>query len=96
MPYGNVGTATAVFMDLILQCKLPGRVIKKLDLEFPKARSKRRYGAVGMDYGGDVTKGENEEEEEEEEEIREKSRKRDGRYQEGTDEEDEIPPVGLG
>lgn len=57
MPQGNVGTPTAVFMELISQCKLPSRLIKKLNLEFPKSRSKRRYGAVSLDYGGDVEKG---------------------------------------
>lgn len=66
MPRGNVGTPTSVFMDLIQQCKLPGRIIKKLNLEFPKTRSKRRYGAVGLDYGGEVRKGGGEGEGEEE------------------------------
>ena len=51
MPIGNVGTPLKTFMDLIRSCKLPGHVIKKLRLEFPKSRSTRRYGAVKMDYG---------------------------------------------
>ena len=55
MPSGNVGTPTAVFLDLIHQCKLPGKVIRKLNLEFPKSRSKRRYGAVWLDYGNEKT-----------------------------------------
>ena len=63
MPQGNVGTPTSVFMDLIQQCKLPGRLIKKLSLEFPKTRSRRRYGAVGLDYGGEVTAGGGEDDE---------------------------------
>ena len=58
MPNGNVGTPTAVFLDLIRQCKLPGRVIRKLCLEFPKYRSKRRYGAVSLDYGSGEMAGE--------------------------------------
>lgn len=58
MPSGNVGTPTTVFLDLIRQCQLPGSVIKKLRLEFPKSRSKRRYGAVGLDYDcGQVFRG---------------------------------------
>ena len=51
MPQGNVGTPLATFMALIKACKLPAHVIKKLQLQFPKARSRRRYGAVGMDDG---------------------------------------------
>lgn len=50
MPCGNVGTPTKVFIELINACKLPTKVIKKLKLEFPKSRAKRRYGAVGHDY----------------------------------------------
>ena len=51
MPRGNVGTPTDVFIKLINSCKLPTKVIRKLKLEFPKSRAKRRYGAVGHDYG---------------------------------------------
>ena len=57
MPQGNVGTPLSVFMDLIRSCKLPAYVIKKLGLEFPKSRSKKRYGAVGLDYGTSVIEG---------------------------------------
>ena len=80
MPQGNVGTPMAVFMELIRACKLPAFVIRKLKLEFPKSRSKRRYGAVppvhvsAVGGGGDEeetgnTQQEEEEEEEEEEEL---------------------------
>ena len=51
MPQGNVGTPLSAFMELIRQCKLPSRVIKKLRIEFPMSRTQRRYGAVQMDYG---------------------------------------------
>ena len=51
MPRGNVGTPLQTFMELIRSCKLPGHVIKKLRLEFPKSRTTRRYGAVKLDYG---------------------------------------------
>ena len=51
MPRGNVGTSISEFMRLIKSCKLPATVIKKLQLEFPRARPKRRYGTVGLDYG---------------------------------------------
>ena len=57
MPQGNVGTPLSVFMDLIRSCKLPAYVIKKLGLEFPKSRSKKRYGAVGLNYGTAVVEG---------------------------------------
>ena len=45
-------------MELIRTCKLPSHVIGKLQLEFPKSRSRKRYGAVGLDYGTDVIPGE--------------------------------------
>lgn len=45
-----MGTPLSTFMTLIRNCKLPGRVIKKLRLEFPKSRSSKRYGAVKFDY----------------------------------------------
>lgn len=93
MPYGNVGTPTSVFMELIRQCKLPGRVIGKLDLEFPKSRSKRRYGAVGLDYGGEVVREESEEERVEEEVRRERQRRKiKSGLQDKTDEDDELMP----
>ena len=50
MPQGNVGTPLSTFMTLIRTCKLPAHVIKKLQLEFPKSRSNKRYGAVKFDY----------------------------------------------
>ena len=55
MPQGNVGTPTATFMNLINSCRLPTKVIRKLKLEFPKSRTKRRYGAVPLDYGTEGT-----------------------------------------
>lgn len=51
MPQGNVGTPTATFIHLINSCRLPTKVIRKLKLEFPKSRSKQKYGAVPLDYG---------------------------------------------
>ncbi|CAK8690586.1 unnamed protein product [Clavelina lepadiformis] len=50
MPNGNVGTPTYVFLELIKQCKLPPRIIKKLGLIFPKTGSNRRYGNVPFNY----------------------------------------------
>ncbi len=41
----------STFMALIRTCKLPGSVIEKLKLEFPKSRSSKRYGAVEFHYG---------------------------------------------
>ena len=57
MPRGNVGTPLSQFMGLIKSCKLPAQVIRKLRLEFPKSRSRKRYGAVGLDYGTSVVEG---------------------------------------
>ena len=57
MPRGNVGTPLSTFMQLIRSCKLPSHVIQKLQLEFPKSRSKKRYGAVALDYGTEVETG---------------------------------------
>lgn len=57
MPHGNVGTPTQHFLQLIQKCKLPPKVISKLDLVFPKTRSKRRYGNVGLDYGSELYEG---------------------------------------
>lgn len=54
MPRGNVGTPLSTFMELIRACKLPSNVIRKLQLEFPKSRSRKRYGAVAHDYGTEV------------------------------------------
>ncbi|XP_053942363.1 G patch domain-containing protein 3 [Cuculus canorus] len=50
MPYGNVGTPLRVFLELIRACRLPPRVIKKLQLDFPKTGSSRRYGNVPFEY----------------------------------------------
>ncbi|XP_053867476.1 G patch domain-containing protein 3 [Malaclemys terrapin pileata] len=50
MPHGNVGTPLRVFLELIKACRLPPRVIKKLQLRFPKTGSSRRYGNVPFKY----------------------------------------------
>ena len=50
MPNGNVGTPLSVFMDLIRTCRFPPRMISKLNLDFPKNRSSRKYGALGYNY----------------------------------------------
>ncbi|NXT68044.1 GPTC3 protein, partial [Chaetops frenatus] len=50
MPFGNVGTPLGVFLELIRACRLPPRVIKKLQLDFPKTGSSRRYGNVPFEY----------------------------------------------
>ncbi|NXC20631.1 GPTC3 protein, partial [Corythaeola cristata] len=55
MPYGNVGTPLRVFLELIRACRLPPRVIKKLQLDFPKTGSSRRYGNVPFEYQGTET-----------------------------------------
>jgi hypothetical protein len=38
MPNGNVGTPNACFLNLIKECRLPPSLVKKLGLEFPRAR----------------------------------------------------------
>ncbi|XP_066494887.1 G patch domain-containing protein 3 [Tiliqua scincoides] len=55
MPYGNVGTPLRVFLDLIRACRMPARAIKKLQLQFPKTGSSRRYGNVPFTYEGTET-----------------------------------------
>ncbi|XP_078094176.1 G patch domain-containing protein 3 [Mustelus asterias] len=50
MPNGNVGTPLKVFLELIQACRLPPRIITKLDLKFPKTSSSRRYGNVPFQY----------------------------------------------
>ncbi|KAM6108475.1 LOW QUALITY PROTEIN: G patch domain-containing protein 3 [Pterocles gutturalis] len=50
MPYGNVGTPLKVFLELIRACRLPPPIIKKLQLDFPKTGSSRRYGNVPFEY----------------------------------------------
>lgn len=57
MPYGNVGTPTKYFLQMIQACRLPPNLIGKLGLKFPKRRAKRQYGDVPFDYGGDVEAG---------------------------------------
>ncbi|XP_007425926.2 G patch domain-containing protein 3 [Python bivittatus] len=52
MPHGNVGTPLRVFLELIRTCRMPTRVIKKLQLQFPKSGSSRRYGNVPFSYEG--------------------------------------------
>lgn len=55
MPHGNVGTPLRVFLELIRTCRMPTRVIKKLQLRFPKSGSSRRYGNVPFSYEGTDT-----------------------------------------
>ncbi|NXR91120.1 GPTC3 protein, partial [Hypocryptadius cinnamomeus] len=50
MPCGNVGTPLGVFLELIRACRLPPRVISKLQLRFPRTGSSRRYGNVPFQY----------------------------------------------
>ncbi|XP_041319171.1 G patch domain-containing protein 3 [Pyrgilauda ruficollis] len=50
MPCGNVGTPLGVFLELIRACRLPPRVISKLQLDFPRTGSSRRYGNVPFQY----------------------------------------------
>ncbi|XP_065561217.1 G patch domain-containing protein 3-like isoform X2 [Artemia franciscana] len=57
MPHGNVGTSTKVFLDIIRSCQLPPRTIRRLGLEFPKNRSRKRYSNVPFDYGTVIKKG---------------------------------------
>jgi len=57
MPNGNVGTPTMVFLEYIKNCRLPPKVIKKLGLTFPKTKSKKQFGCVFFDYGGEIMSG---------------------------------------
>ncbi|XP_054855579.1 G patch domain-containing protein 3 [Eublepharis macularius] len=50
MPFGNVGTPLRVFLELINSCRMPARAIRKLQLQFPKTGSSRRYGNVPFTY----------------------------------------------
>ncbi|NXG18904.1 GPTC3 protein, partial [Grallaria varia] len=50
MPFGNVGTPLRVFLELIRACRLPPPVIQKLQLDFPRTGSCRRYGNVPFEY----------------------------------------------
>lgn len=43
---GNVGTPNGYFLNLIRECRLPPSLIKKLGLEFPRARVFKRYSKV--------------------------------------------------
>ena len=111
MPRGNVGTPLATFMQLIRSCKLPSQLIRKLQLEFPKSRTKKRYGAVALDYGTRVEPGDEVSEGEDESiasrgvstRIREKVERRgtrsgdpeDNEADRGSDKEDDIPLVSL-
>jgi hypothetical protein len=109
MPRGNVGTPLSTFMQLIRSCKLPSQLIGKLQLEFPKSRTKKRYGAVALDYGTRVEPGDEVGEGEDESiasrgigrRIREKGERysvRSGDPGDGeaeSDKEDDIPPVSL-
>ncbi|CAL8089483.1 unnamed protein product [Orchesella dallaii] len=65
MPRGNVGTPNEHFLNLIRECRLPPSLIKKLGLEFPRARVYKRYSKVPLDYGTNVVSGTEEYEEEE-------------------------------
>lgn len=109
MPRGNVGTPLATFMQLIRSCKLPSQLIRKLQLEFPKSRTKKRYGAVALDYGTRVEPGDEVSEGEDESiasrgigrRIRGKGERRGtrsgdpGDNETESDKEDDIPPVSL-
>ncbi|KFP06818.1 G patch domain-containing protein 3, partial [Calypte anna] len=61
MPYGNVGTPLKTFLELIRACRLPPWIIKKLQLDFPKTGSSRRYGNVPFEYQDTETVTEEEE-----------------------------------
>lgn len=60
MPFGNVGTPLSVFLELIRACRLPPLVIKKLQLDFPRTGSSRRYGNVPFQYQNTETVAEQE------------------------------------
>ena len=106
MPRGNVGTPLSTFMQLIRSCKLPSQVIRKLQLEFPKSRTRKRYGAVALDYGTQVEPGGDVSEEEDESiasrgrRMRKKgerhcTRSVDPEREAGSDKEEDILPVSL-
>ncbi|KAK8733040.1 hypothetical protein OTU49_006729, partial [Cherax quadricarinatus] len=56
MPQGNVGTPTQHFKNLIKACQLPGIIIRKLGLEFPRSRGQKRFSQVPFNYGTSVVK----------------------------------------
>ena len=97
-------------MQLIRSCKLPSQVIRKLQLEFPKSRTKKRYGAVALDYGTQVEPGDEVSEGEDEstanhgvgsrrmrelKDERHGTRSVDPDTEAGSDKEEDIPPVSL-
>ncbi|KAI1291983.1 G patch domain-containing protein 3 [Halotydeus destructor] len=51
MPQGNVGTTMDFFLTAIRECRLPAKVIRKLELDFPKSRKNRIYQNVAYEYG---------------------------------------------
>nr|XP_021390680.1 G patch domain-containing protein 3 [Lonchura striata domestica] len=57
MPRGNVGTPRSEFLELIRACRLPPRLISRLQLDFPRSGSSRRYGSVPFRYPGTVAQG---------------------------------------
>lgn len=59
MPQGNIGTPTMHFQSLIRSCELPGSIIKKLGLVFPRSKGKKKYGQVPFNYGTEVIKPKN-------------------------------------
>ncbi|XP_063875610.1 G patch domain-containing protein 3-like [Scylla paramamosain] len=69
MPQGNVGTPTHHFRELIRTCQMPGTLIKKLGLEFPRGRGKKRFGQVPFDYGTSVVAGQEDSEGQKEADI---------------------------
>ncbi|NWY18931.1 GPTC3 protein, partial [Aphelocoma coerulescens] len=82
MPFGNVGTPLSVFLELIRACRLPPRVIKKLQLDFPKTGSSRRYGNVPFEYQNTET-------------VAEEERVYTAAGDEITEGEELVPPAGV-
>lgn len=50
MPWGNVGTPTSYFFNLIKRCQLDSSIISKLGLSFTGLAKQRKYGAVFYAY----------------------------------------------
>uniref|UniRef100_A0A8C3H282 G-patch domain containing 3 n=2 Tax=Corvus moneduloides TaxID=1196302 RepID=A0A8C3H282_CORMO len=82
MPFGNVGTPLSMFLELIRACRLPPRVIKKLQLDFPKTGSSRRYGNVPFEYQNTET-------------VAEEERVYTAAGDEITEGEEPVPPAGV-
>ncbi|NWV23287.1 GPTC3 protein, partial [Origma solitaria] len=82
MPFGNVGTPLSVFLELIRACRLPPRIIKKLQLDFPKTGSSRRYGNVPFEYQDTET-------------VAEEGRVYTAAGDEITEGEEPVPPAGV-